>query len=651
MAVTDTKTVAVTLKEIKGATKSGGNGQYEIQIPRFQRGQVWSKKMQEMLIESIRDGYPIGSLLAFERYEQVGNGKGRVVWSLIDGLQRTSTIVEYLNDPFTVAKPDLFYSESSIVELTRLCFSLPSPHNRTEVKHSLDKWLKERRSPSKENNFYAEHLVSHLEQEILKGSEFETSKRREISTYLDVKLLEEIKSKIDAIEEAKLPFIVYSGDEANLSVIFERINTQGTSLTKYETFAASWYGVNVEINNAEIREKIRNKYKVLSDKGYEFTDLDDLDSEFSSYNLFEYLFGLGRILAQRFPLLFPNNSKDDETIPAAFVICSVAHQIKTADLKEMGRLSEKLKEIYGGTINLFEFEKALIETCQSVENSLRPFLDVKLNAKSNTTTFYAHSNNQIYSYIARLLIELFDHENNWKARPNNSSEKLLENIPLYYVFDIIRSEWSGSGDSRLFSKTWESIESSPDSTETTFAISKDYLQTITLNSWNSALLGWQEDELSGLQRDRTNVSMTAKLLLKFLYQEKLNVAENARETFHIEHLWSVDKLKKMIKEMKLDGLPIGSFANLTLLPKKVNEAKGTEMLGDFYRKKRETLTEDRWAMIQKLVISPQISDLLESRDLSKKAYLDFLENRFQILRLEILKQVGFLPEQINSSKA
>ena len=165
------------------------------------------------------------------------------------------------------------------------------------------------------------------------------------------------------------------------------------------------------------------------------------------------------------------------------------------------------------------------------------------------------------------------------------------------------------------------------------------------------MLGWQEDELSGLQRDRTNISMTAKLILKFLYQEKLNVAENARETFHIEHLWSVDKLKKTIKEQKLDGLPIGSFANLTLLPKQVNEAKGTEMLGDFYRKKRETLTEDRWAMIQKLIISPEITDLLESRDLSKKAYIDFLENRFQILRLEILKQIGFSFEQINATKA
>ena len=651
MAVTDTKTIPGTLKEIKGATKSGGNGQYEIQIPRFQRGQVWSKKMQETLIESIKDGYPIGSLLAFEKYEQSENGKGRIVWSLIDGLQRTSTIVEYLNAPFTVAKPELFYSDGSIIELARLCFDLPSDHNHTDIKHSLDRWLKERRSPSKENNFYAEHLVTHLEKEILEGIEFESSKRKEISKFLDVKLLEEIKSKIDAIEEAKLPFIIYSGDPENLSVIFERINTQGATLTKYETFAASWYGVNVEIDTPEIRDKIRKKYKVLSDKGYEFTDLEDLDEDFSSYNLFEYLFGLGKILAQRFPLLFADPSKDDETIPAAFVICSVAHQIKTADMKEMAKLSTKLKSIYGEVINLSEFEKALFQTCQSVENSLRPFLDVKLNAKSNTTTFYAHSNNQIYSYISRLLIELYSYDNNWKPNSNNLSKKILENIPLYYVFDIIRGEWSGSGDSRLFSKTWESIESTSSGVESSFEPSKDYLQAISLNSWNSALLGWQEDELSGLQRDRTNISMTAKLILKFLYQEKLNVAENARETFHIEHLWSVDKLKKTIKEQKLDGLPIGSFANLTLLPKQVNEAKGTEMLGDFYRKKRETLTEDRWAMIQKLIISPEITDLLESRDLSKKAYIDFLENRFQILRLEILKQIGFSFEQINATKA
>ena len=648
MAVSDTKPVTVSLKQIKGATKSGGNGEYEIQIPRFQRGQVWSKKMQETLIESIKEGYPIGSLLAFEKYELMSDGKPRKVWSLIDGLQRTSTIVEYLSAPFDVASPDLFYSEASLTELTRLCIDLPSPHKRTEIQHSLNRWLKERRSPSKENDFYAEHLVSHLETEILKDAEFEAEKRKAISTYLDKTLLEEIKSKIDAIEEGQLPFIIYSGDEANLSVIFERINTQGASLTKYETFAASWYSVNVIVENSEIREKIRKKYKVLSDKGYEFTDLEDLDSDFTSYNLFEYLFGLGKILAQRFPLLFPNNSKDDETIPAAFVICSVVHKIKTADMKEMGKLSTKLKSIYGDEINLVNFEKAVIEACQAVENSLRPFLDVKLNAKSNSTAFYPHSNNQIYSYISRVLIEMFDLNDNWKPYTSHQGKKLLENIPLYYVFDIMRGEWSGSGDSRLFNKTWESIESSESATEVSYEKSKDYLQSISLNSWNSSLSAWQEDELAGLQRDRTNITSTAKLILKFLYQEKLNVAENARETFHIEHLWSVDKLKKTVKDQKLDGLPIGAFANLTLLPKQVNESKGTEMLGDFYRKKRDSLTEDRWKMIQKLVISPEISELIESHDLSKREYIEFLEARFKILKFEILRQIGFTAEEIGA---
>ena len=125
------------------------------------------------------------------------------------------------------------------------------------------------------------------------------------------------------------------------------------------------------------------------------------------------------------------------------------------------------------------------------------------------------------------------------------------------------------------------------------------------------------------------------------------MAENARETFHIEHLWSVDKLKKTVKELKLDGLPIGAFANLTLLPKNVNETKGTEMLGDFYRKKRESLSDDRWAMIQKLVISPDIADLIESHDLTKKEYFDFLEARFKVLKFEILRQIGFTVDEID----
>ncbi len=648
MAINDTTPHAVPLKHIKDATKTGGNGNYEIRIPRFQRGQVWNKEMKETLIRSIKEGYPIGSLLAFESYEQGASGtKPRKIWSLIDGLQRTSTIVEYLNGPFTVASPELFYSKDSLFELTRLCFDFPSERNQHEIGNLLNRWLKERKSPSKENGFYVEHLVVFLETELIK-KDFEADKRKEITVFLELKLLEEIKQKIDAIEDAQLPFLVYSGPEDNLSEIFERINTQGASLTKYETFAASWYSVNTIIENSAIKDNVKRKYKVLSDKGYEFTDLDDLEAEFSSYNLFEYLFGLGKLLAQKFPLLFPDTAKDDEPVPAAFVICAVAHQIKTASMSEMSKLASALKVIFGDPINLVSFEKALITSCQSVENSLRPFLDVKLNAKSSSTSFYPHSTNQIYSYVTRYLVEAYDHQNNWQPIQNSSERDLLRKIPLFYIYDIIRGEWAGSGDSRLFNKTWETIVTDEGrDAVTSYGKANDYLQAISLASWSSLLSGWHEDELSGLQKDRTNITSTAKVLLKFLYQEKLNVAENVRETFHIEHLWSVDKLKKTIKDKNLEGLPIGAFANLTLLPKDVNEKKKTVMLGDFYLKNREGLSEDRWAMLKKLVISPEIEELTETHNLDKKIYLDFLNARFGVLKVHLLRQVGFTEEQIS----
>lgn len=652
MAITDTTPHAVPLKHIKDATKPGGNGTYEIRIPRFQRGQVWNKEMKETLIRSIKDGYPIGSLLAYESYEQGINGsKPKKIWSLIDGLQRTSTIVEYLNGPFTVASPELFYSKESLFELTRLCFDFPSQQDQHELEKFLERWLKDRKSPEKENGFYAEHLVDFLETELF-HKPFEIDKRKQISVFLDLTLLEEIKEKIDDIEDAQLPFLIYSGSEDNLSEIFERINTQGASLTKYETFAASWYSVAVEIENKYVKEKIKKKYKVLSDKGYEFNDLEDLESDFSSYNLFEYLFGLGKILTEKFPLLFPDSGKDDEPAPAAFVICAVAHKIKTASMSEMSKLSSTLKEKYGDPINLIDFEKALLRSCQEVENSLRPFLDVKLNAKSSSTMFYPHSTNQIYSYVTRYLVEAFDYENNWNAYPTSSAQDLVKQIPLYYIYDIIRGEWAGSGDSRLFNKTWESNTTGEGKAAVTIHTkSNDYLQPISLASWNSVLDGWHEDELSGLQKDRTKITNTAKVLLKYLYQEKLNVAENVRETFHIEHLWSVDKLKKTIKSLKLDGLPIGAFANLTLLPKDVNEAKGSIMLGDFYLKNRKDLAEDRWNMVQKLVIDPQIDELTETHDLDKKMYLKFLNDRFKVLKFHLLRQIGFTEDEINSLKA
>lgn len=65
-------------------------------LPRYQRAQVWTKKKQKSLIDSMMSGFPIGSLLLYEN-------KADGTWQLIDGLQRATTIYNYRKSPLEFA--------------------------------------------------------------------------------------------------------------------------------------------------------------------------------------------------------------------------------------------------------------------------------------------------------------------------------------------------------------------------------------------------------------------------------------------------------------------------------------------------------------------------------------------------------------------
>ncbi|MBP3223492.1 MAG: DUF262 domain-containing protein, partial [Actinomycetaceae bacterium] len=64
----------------------------KVSIPKYQRGLVWSKTMKEDFIENLHQGFPFGSILLY-KYDEDEK------YSLIDGLQRYSTIKYYEEHP------------------------------------------------------------------------------------------------------------------------------------------------------------------------------------------------------------------------------------------------------------------------------------------------------------------------------------------------------------------------------------------------------------------------------------------------------------------------------------------------------------------------------------------------------------------------
>ena len=628
MPANDTNPEIVMLKNLRGSTRTGGNTKYEIRIPIFQRGIVWNEAQKKKLIESIKLGYPVGSLMAYETVEE-----NKAIWSLIDGLQRTSTIIEYLDKPFKIADPALFYSLENLTQITQILFPENPAEHISQIAEVLNEWLKLMETNNQALGFHSQKLIAYIIEKLLNNVHLSPEKNMKLNNYLAEEFFVHINKEISKIEDATLPFIIYKGPEDQVPEIFERINTEGMKLSKYETFAATWTFRKVHISNEEIRTKIQKKYEELQSQGYVISGLDGEARDLADFNLFEYLFGLGKLLTDKHPLIFRSSKNAAEPVPLGFVVATVAYQLQIVKMRE---LAKNLADVYSGeTINLKNFETALIESCRAIEDSLRGFLRIKLNSRTREKSFIPHSDNQIFSYITRYLIERYDKDTDWTEKPVNKSSELLKNIPLFYLLEILNGTWAGSGDSRLYRVTWSQGENG-------ISPASDYLNAPTIAEWSTTLDSWHNRELAKLQKDRSAISFEARLLLKFLYQDVMTVVQNETINFEIEHLWSVEKLKNLIASTNSDGWPIGAFSNLTLLEQEINQSKGSIMLGDYKQSDSgQNLDLITWEKIQKFVIWPSCEELKYEIGLTKETYIKFCKERFDELKKSILKEVGF----------
>lgn len=635
MAKHDVQIEKVDLRELKAAHDKG-DGKFSLTIPRYQRGIVWTEQQKELLLESISWGYPVGSLLAFQTGQKNDKGSAPLVWQLVDGLQRASTLIEYMDNPFTIAGISSFINEEDVRDFSNQIYESPS-HEQIEVLESLiESWLKAVKKPESDAGFSNVKLLKYLRAELNDSEKInDDSKALELAEYLGAGILQKIENKVDLIATSQLPIIVYTGSEDNVPEIFERINSQGIKLSKYETFAATWNAIGAVIKNSEIKEAVSAKYAELTKAGYTISGIEELQNGDDKYNLFEYLFGLGKILSEKHPYLFPESSEPAELVSSAFVIATIAYKLKTS---QMSKLALKLRDVNNGEIiDLSAFESALFTSCADVEKKIMKYMSIGLNSASESKRFLPHSENQIYSLIIRYMIEKFDIEHNWSLRSISESAKLLNNIPLYYLLDVLNGEWAGSGDTRLWNLVWQ-LDDDGKVTRSPY-----YLTVPTRQTWEDALNNWHNKELNKLQSKRTSISPDSKMVMKYLYSEIVTVADDASLIFHIEHLWSVKSLTNLIQASdSKEGWPISAIGNLSILTNSVNTKKIDKMLGDY---KLIANTQDvsigQWSRIQEWLIHPQVEDLKYRGDFTKNEFIEFCSMRFSVIKERLLSQLGY----------
>jgi len=614
-----------TVSELVDATSLKPTGRRKVTIPVFQRRLVWSDNKQMALIDSIKKGYPFGSLLIYRDDQAGGNQEN---YKLIDGLQRTQALRRYCIQPnSSFSKNDLSETLISIIagELNRLTnIDCMTKTNLRLLRSVILHWIWDGKGYRESDGWSVEALTNEIIRKVLEldedcdGFEFYQARKtllESTSTYKEPlsDILNSIRNESD-ISEAEVPVIVYTGESKEITKVFELLNTQGTKLSPYEVFAAQWLDHRQRIENSKIIEAIWNKYEALEKYGYDLDVSTEAPDEQSRrdrpYTLFEYVFGLGQLITETFPQLFKPAAVD---VPA-----SAGFNLMSACLGLGVNASNMalMPEVLGNTgVELKTLENCILESTAIVDATLQPIL--AMQPENQTKTEYYHSETAIISMIASAFHFRYQLHNGISDNPGWEERRviLLQNIPMYYLFDILRDYWRGSGDSKLMRIITES----------------SYLKPISKSQWESIFNLWHINHVASRNHARifTKYSFGEYLLLRYIYFDHIRHSE----AFQVQHVVSTKRLLSQPSYYANNSGPINSIGNLALIPEGMHEIDLEDYKKYVQRhsngRDKEFKTELRECERQFLCNI----DIFPS-ELTQNAFETFLLERFELLKRE-----------------
>jgi len=614
------------VSKLMDAVSSNPSGNSRVTIPEFQRRLVWSQATRKALIDSIKRGYPFGSILI---YEDIARGQaaadGKRYYNLIDGLQRTQALksyVEYQNGYFTRA--DL---EDDFVDAVAKHLRKASDDYKDRIRQTIVDWVKAKKSYDARDGWRTENLVEALIGKVLKYAPdsilyrdlyFDLNRNQEFTAYLGG-FLDAVSNEVKLVLDAKIPVLIYSGSSTELPTVFELLNSKGTVLSRYEIYAAQWIDYRQQITNFEIIEAIWKKYETLEDEGFTLDISEEAPDEESrrnrSYTLFDYLFGLGQYLAVKFPRLF-KPAKDDRPSSVGFNLLTACMGLR---LQEMASLPEVIDEL-----SWADLEACLLESTRFVDSILKPVLATPQYGRKMGPIY--HSELMIISMIATAFQIKYAKRD---LSPNDSwradRRKLKQKLPMFYLYEILHDDWRGSGDSKLFDavRSLRYVDAAPP----------------TEQRWEQVLDDWYYDSQVSLVHTKEakrhiRDSRPEYLLLKYIFADRLSGAKS----YHVEHIIPVVLLQSHMVEG--DEWPMNTIGNLALLERagELRHNKQTfDVLLQDKRRRGEITPEEQSRQLLDYEGQLHCPVGLLPRPLTKDSFEGFLLDRFELLKREFLK--------------
>lgn len=422
-------------------------------VPRFQRGVVWKEQQRTDLVDTIKKGLPFGTLLLYK--DKVTN-----TYQIIDGLQRSNAIIKF------VKNPTQFFDEDDIdISIIRKIVSLADMQGNIQAQEDkvlelLEKWVKNSHktlSDVESMQFSKFGKVVSDFFPLCKGKEFDIGDLIE-------PMMQNYKEICKKISDTKIPAIILEGDPDLLPILFERINSKGTQLSKYQIYAATWSGKKYKLNDffLDIVKANRDRYDLMLD-GY--GSIDEYNSVVfmndKELDTFEIAFGFGKYLCNYWPHLFSKSKEEKQVESVGFTLINSCLRMKNKDVKFLNTaLNERI-----GKDNINEFLTKIIDAVKLTDKFVGKFSKFKSNTRANAGERPLHTEFQIVSIITSVFLMkhaqikrdqgdniasiTFNFSQTNKLWKNDYEKKFKSNVAKTYIMETMQRRWSGTGDKKL----------------------------------------------------------------------------------------------------------------------------------------------------------------------------------------------------------
>lgn len=596
----------------------------KITIPKYQRGAVWNKVQKDKLIDSMNKGYPFGSILLYE------NGNRR---QIIDGLQRSTTIIEFVKNP---AK---FFTDDNIDEETidQIIDYIAVISSKPEIQSKLESLIKDWVTKNHHTMQDVQRMqYGDLVDEIINEWPTAESSKNEIKLLVK-EMFNTFQDVCNNIANMQIPALVYEGDESLLPEIFERINSQGAKLTKQQIYSATWAHDIVKLDKSMFNEIItnnRDRYENMLDENMELDDYNPTELiRQKEVNIFELVFGFGKMISRKYPYLFNFDEKDKTKVESVgFNLINACLVQKSANMRN---LNINLKILIGlDTYHIESFLSRIIEAIEYVDKRLGAGTKFKGNTRSDSRVYPLHTEMQIISIIATVFIarhasfnsnEKGDIQNldidtsKFNTKWSLMKERFNRNILRIYTMDILGQKWKGSGDKKLDNIVIDSYY---------------YDREVSWKEFEQVLDVYYTT-INAERNERKQVAAPKepeKLILNLIYSKIFSASDqNDDSKYDIEHLAPKNLMKDRISRYSEDfRLPISSIGNLCLLPEYDNRVKKDKTIyhDEYYLTKIDNIKdiEEKYTFTIKSDLAWLEDELTEVQ--FRSAYINFLNNRY-----------------------